>query len=326
MWINNTEIEKPIKDTDERPNGFSKGRLRKPKKIETLKETINKNDLIQYYIIENHSYIETMEHFSLTCRKDLRLLLTEYKISKDPKMTAKYTKRNRSHESYVNGGKKSSITQKKNWNEKSELEKQLWSDLQKESHSSEHFRKRISEINKEYRKNISEDIESERNKRRSESCKKAHEDGTLYKRQNEIKKENRASRKNMLCRTLKEQQIYDILIKKYPDIKYDVLVDERYPYYVDFYIPSEDLFIEYQGYPAHGNYPFIDGDSKSLEESIRLYGKWREIYIKTDVEKYTKALDSKINFIRIYPKSSLEENYKINQNKYKKLINLIYNI
>lgn len=187
--------------------------------------SISKNELIQYYIIENHSFIETLNYFGLEKRKDLVILLKQYKISKDSKTVEKYNK-----------------------------------------------------------------------PRHIKSTKE------------------------------KEQQIYDVLIQKYPDIKYDVLVDERYPYYVDFYIPSEDLFIEYQGYPAHGNYPFIDGDSKSLEESIRLYGKWREIYIKIDVEKYTKALDSKINFIRIYPKSSLEENYKINQNKYKKLINLIYNI
>ena len=87
-----------------------------------------------------------------------------------------------------------------------------------------------------------------------------------------------------------------------------------------------DLFIEYQGYAAHGTYPFIEGDKRSLEEAVRLYGKWRENYVKVDTQKYNKAIESHINFIRIYPKSSLEENYKFNNNRFKDIINLIYNV
>lgn len=324
-WYNDGQIEKLIKPGQNIPENFKIGRLSRPKKIDILRNLVCKEDLIQYYIIDNNSYTDTMLHFNLSSRKDLRKLLDEYGISKNHKQSAKYAVRTRTHESYVLGGKKSADTQKRNWSNKSDDEKQAYSDMQKTAHSTEHFKNVISKINIDYNKNLDNETKEKRNKKRSESCKKAYLDGSLYKKQHEIKKINyRNNRPNRVCRTVDEQKIYDVLIQKYNDLKYDSLIDDRYPYYVDFYIPEEDLFIEYQGYPAHGNYPYIENDKKSLEESIRLYGQWREIYLKLDVEKYNCALKSKINFIRIYPNSSLEENYSFNDNKFTKLIKLIY--
>ena len=49
--------------------------------------------------------------------------------------------------------------------------------------------------------------------------------------------------------------MFDTIIQYYPDVIYDVIVDGRYPYYCDFYIPSEDLFIELNAHPSHGSKP-----------------------------------------------------------------------
>ena len=324
MWINNSKVEKLIKNDQEIPEGFQKGRLAKVKKIDILKEQVSKEELIQYYIIENHSYIETMQYFNLSKRKDLRLLLTEYQIAKSPKQSAKYAKRARTHESYLKGGQKSSQTQKDKWVAKSEIEKLAWSSKQKEAHSSDSFRNKISQINKDYNKNLDEDIKQKRNLKRSKSCKDTWSNPELIKRQKETARSNRKVR-NILCRTQQEQNIYDVLLAIYPDTQYDQFVDDRYPYYVDFYIPSLDLFIEYQGFPAHGKYPYIEGDVKSINEVNRLYGGWRDQYLNLDPKKYNKALESKINFIRIYPQSTLQQNLNFNNNQFKDIIELIYN-
>ena len=128
MWINNNTIEKSIKETDEIPEGFSKGRLKKPKKIDSLKQVVPREELIKYYIVQNNTFIDTMSHFNLEFRKDLRQLLNFYDIQKTPKQRAKNNNFVRSHEEYIEYGKKSSKTQKEAWNKKSEEEKIKWSE------------------------------------------------------------------------------------------------------------------------------------------------------------------------------------------------------
>ena len=72
MWINNKIIEKLISVDDKIPEGFEKGRLKRPKKIDQLKTVVSKEELISYYIVQNKSFIETMTKFNLQVRKDLR--------------------------------------------------------------------------------------------------------------------------------------------------------------------------------------------------------------------------------------------------------------
>lgn len=327
MWINNKIIEKLISVDDKIPEGFEKGRLKRPKKIDQLKTVVSKEELISYYIVQNKSFIETMAKFNLQVRKDLRQLLNYYGIRKSPKQRAKNNKSpKRTHEQYIEYGKKSSITQKESWKNKSDKEKEEWSKKQKIAHSTDKFKKNISEINKEYNKNLDSSTKEERNKKRSASCKKSWSNPQLIEKQRATAQRNRDKRKkqNNTCRTLQEQKIFNALLIEYPSTKYDVLVDERYPYHCDFYIQDLDLFIEYQGHPSHGKYPYIENDEKSLNEANRLYGQWRDIYINKDYEKYKKAISSDINFLRIYPSSSLEENIALNNNRFTNIIELIY--
>ena len=103
--------------------------------------------------------------------------------------------------------------------------------------------------------------------------------------------------------------------------------DSRYTFNCDFYIPSKDLFIEYNGYWTHGPHPF-NKDNKNDQE---LLAKWlsknlpsyqNAVYTWTDldVRKLSAALEYKLNYIRIYPYKSLEYNKEINNNIYSNII------
>ena len=85
--------------------------------------------------------------------------------------------------------------------------------------------------------------------------------------------------------------------------------DERYPFACDFYIPSEDLFIEYNKTWTHGGHPF---DEMNLDDIYKLE-TWEEkaktskyyqnaIYTWTDldVRKQKIAKENKLNYKIIY--------------------------
>lgn len=295
----------------------------KTKKIDSLTEKVSKENLYKYYIIENHNYEETFTHFQIT-RKDLRRLLTEYEIIKDYRLRAKNNKFKRSHEESVRIGKKSAETQKKSWLNKSAEKKEEWRQLCKDVQLGlpcEIKQNKVQKAQQTYN-DKSQKEKDKINKRRSVSCKKTWSNPNIIAKQHQTKRNNRKSR---ICRSELEQTVYDSLIERFPDLVYDSIIDERYNFYVDFYIPSQDLFIEINGHPSHGNYPYIDGDKQSMEESYKLYGDWLKVYTKLDVKKNDEATKNKINYLRIYPYNSLENNYKINNNKFKDIIKIIIN-
>ena len=77
-----------------------------------------------------------------------------------------------------------------------------------------------------------------------------------------------------------EDECYELLKEKYPDIIRQYR-NERYPFNCDFYIPSLDLFIEYQGTWTHGGKPF-----EGTEEDLLKLQEW--------CEKNTKYYDNAI--------------------------------
>jgi len=97
-------------------------------------------------------------------------------------------------------------------------------------------------------------------------------------------------KKNGSCGKSKEEdKIYDLLIKKYPNIirHYKCIL---YPFICDFYIPELDLYIEYQGYWKHGKEPYIG--SNIQKEIIKLWEKRsKEINFKGEFKKeYSDAI------------------------------------
>ena len=110
--------------------------------------------------------------------------------------------------------------------------------------------------------------------------------------------------------TKKENKYYEYLLTIYTA---DDIVrqyrDARYPFNCDFYIKSEDRFIEIQGTWTHGKHPF---NPNSIEDAAIL-AEWQEkakqskyyetaIYIWTvlDVKKRHTAEENKIQIDFIY--------------------------
>ena len=138
--------------------------------MQNILENVGAEKFINFYL--EHNQKETMEEFGIRTIQQLRKILAifNYDFSKPKRLKGRNA--TRSHESYVEAGKKSAATQKANWAAKSEEEKQAWSDKQKVAHNTESFRNKISQINIEYRAQLSEAKEWELNARRAESMKK----------------------------------------------------------------------------------------------------------------------------------------------------------
>lgn len=75
-------------------------------------------------------------------------------------------------------------------------------------------------------------------------------------------------RNNSFNKSKPEEEIYKLLCQKYNDVKRQYK-SEKYPFACDFYIPSEDLYIEYQGFWMHGFEPYID--TKEQKEKVKLW-------------------------------------------------------
>lgn len=108
-----------------------------------------------------------------------------------------------------------------------------------------------------------------------------------------------------------ERDFYEKLKLQYneSDIIRQYLDKDRYPYKCDFYIPSEDKFIEIHANWTHGGKPF-DPEDKECQEQLAL---WQEkaktsnyyknaIYQWTDldVRKAQCAIDNNLNFEAVY--------------------------
>lgn len=84
--------------------------------------------------------------------------------------------------------------------------------------------------------------------------------------------------------TTPEYQTYEYLQTLFDkdDIQFNVNVDERYPFHVDFYIKPLDLFIEINAFWTHGKHLF-DEDNK---DDVELLNKWKQ---KAETSKQYKS-------------------------------------
>lgn len=99
----------------------------------------------------------------------------------------------------------------------------------------------------------------------------------------------------------------------------NIKVDNRYPYYVDFYIKSRDLFIELNGHAGHGCHWFDETNPFDLQrlqswifnlnkfESDKrknsMYYAYIKVWTDVDVEKRTVACINKLNFLVFWDSS-----------------------
>ena len=112
-----------------------------------------------------------------------------------------------------------------------------------------------------------------------------------------------------------ELKIYNLLKEKFPDIVTQYR-SEKYPFNCDFYIPSLDVYIEYQGSWTHGNHPYDENnpeDLKTLEKwkeksSISaFYRNAIETWTIRDIKKREIAKANKLNYLEFFnEKESLD--------------------
>ena len=117
-------------------------------------------------------------------------------------------------------------------------------------------------------------------------------------------------------KSLPEQKLYKLLVKKYG--KDDVLVNHKddilYPWKVDFYVKSRNLFIEYNGFYTHHDC-WYNGKSKThrdlkymLENSDKYgYNKKYKTWIVSDVEKRKTAKRNNLNYVVLWNEQDIED-------------------
>ena len=122
-------------------------------------------------------------------------------------------------------------------------------------------------------------------------------------RQNKIiatKKKN-----GTLNTSLVEDKLYLKLKNKYSGAIHHYTTDPRYPFECDFYIPSQDLFIELNFHWTHGLEPFNENNLKHIEK-LNLWKSKNTKFYKTAIDVWTKRDPLKLE---TFNKNNL--NYKI---------------
>lgn len=120
---------------------------------------------------------------------------------------------------------------------------------------------------------------------------------------------------NTLTSSFLEDAMYSKLVDIFgkDDVDRNIIVDNRYPYAVDFYIKSRDLFIELNAYNGHNDHWF-NPDSKRDQQIVRSYVEnglrvesetgrkskyfgWIRTWTDKDVKKRNSARDNKLNYL-----------------------------
>lgn len=187
----------------------------------------------------------------------------------------------------------------------SDVQKERWSHISKEERNKITEKKRQTFLKhygvdnytktEEYKK-FASSISKEVQKKGYITMKK---NGTLYKRNSKA-----------------EDECYDLLKEFYPDIMRQYYDKNRYPYKCDFYIPSKDLFIEYQGFYTHGGNPYDKNSVKDqviLERLKRKYKDWKKLpqiittWTIKDVEKRECAKRNNLNYLEFFTINQVRE-------------------
>lgn len=125
---------------------------------------------------------------------------------------------------------------------------------------------------------------------------------------------NTKKRNNSFGPQSKSESIcYLYLSLYYPDTIRQYKDNKRYPYNCDFYIPSLDLFIEFQGYYTHGVHPYnpdSTSDKLLIEKYKEKYGKNCQaitIWTIKDPEKRKCAKEYSLNWKEFFTINELKD-------------------
>ena len=113
---------------------------------------------------------------------------------------------------------------------------------------------------------------------------------------------NTSSTEETFYRQLLEENGEKTIYRNYKD-------KSRYPFYCDFYILEDDLFIELNAHWTHGGRPFDENDEECLQQlkewkekakTSKFYENAIETWTVRDVKKLETAKKNKINYKIIY--------------------------
>lgn len=117
-----------------------------------------------------------------------------------------------------------------------------------------------------------------------------------------------------------ENKVFELLKIHYgeEDVIRGYSTDSRYPFQCDFYIKSEDKFIECNFHWTHGFRPYIKDDPQCIDqlndwkvksESSQYYENAIYCWTDLDVRKITIARKNKLNYKTYYSLSEVKEEY-----------------
>jgi hypothetical protein len=98
-----------------------------------------------------------------------------------------------------------------------------------------------------------------------------------------------------------EEHSYDLIKEKYSDVIRQYISDE-YPFPCDFYIPSLNIYIECQYYPAHGKHPYDSNNINDVKYAEYLKNTRFGSYVWTirDVKKRNIAKENNLNYLEFF--------------------------
>lgn len=124
-----------------------------------------------------------------------------------------------------------------------------------------------------------------------------------------LQKRIKSLRKNGTFNSSKPEKEIEVLLKKiFTEVKTQYKT-KKYPFHCDFYIPSLDLYIEYNGFWTHNKHPFDKNNSNDIKEAEELYkkGLTNEFYMsaykvwtQSDPYKVETARKNKIKLLVFY--------------------------
>lgn len=163
------------------------------------------------------------------------------------------------------------------------------------------------------RANWTDEEKEKYHKKMSDAAKNHRKNAPQQYWDNSINHSRETKHKHHTFNTSKpEEQMYEELCKKFGEenVKRNYDKDPRYPFSCDFYIVSEDKFIELNAMWTHGGCPF-DSSDKECQNKLKIWKEKAEksdfyknaIYTWTDldVRKQTIAKENNLNYEVIYP-------------------------
>ena len=99
-----------------------------------------------------------------------------------------------------------------------------------------------------------------------------------------------------------ETKIGEYLREKFPDVLFQYK-SNRYPFFCDFYIPSQDLFIEYQGHWTHGIYKHkvlgkYNPENPKHQEVLTIWKDKKSKYFDRAIKTWTELDPRKDQYIQ----------------------------